>query len=361
MRTRIIVGLLFSAAGTLFLPHAPIATSVGFEPDRGPEVPRAVRTKITPECQRSIDRGMNFLFKAMRVDGFVGTDIGRPPDLGCTAMVGLALLSQGNTPTAGPNRAELQKVLNAVLDMVDRLPEDDFEGRTPTLVQRKIGRNADLFLSTLFLSQILGEASYAEKDVRGALETLVTVICREQGKDGTWGSESWAPVLGTVLGWECLRASSSAGLKVDASAKLAGDALLAGLKQKSATEQGWMHDFYKNASSIRVLYSLNYRHDPVFEECVQRILNTAKQDDRPFVQAGGEEFLAFFLVTECMLQERDESWQAWYPTVRDKLIRIQNGDGSWSGHHCITARTFCTAAALLTLQASNLYMPISNL
>jgi hypothetical protein len=62
-----------------------------------------------------------------------------------------------------------------------------------------------------------------------------------------------------------------------------------------------------------------------------------------------------------MLQERDEAWQAWYPTVRDKLIRIQNADGSWSGHHCITARTFCTAAALMTLQASNLYMPISNL
>jgi len=28
---------------------------------------------------------------------------------------------------------------------------------------------------------------------------------------------------------------------------------------------------------------------------------------------------------------------------------VQNADGSWSGHHCITGRTFCTAAALNVL------------
>jgi hypothetical protein len=47
--------------------------------------------------------------------------------------------------------------------------------------------------------------------------------------------------------------------------------------------------------------------------------------------------------------------------VRDKIIRVQNADGSWTGHHCITARTFCTAAAMLTLQATNLYIPASDL
>jgi hypothetical protein len=43
------------------------------------------------------------------------------------------------------------------------------------------------------------------------------------------------------------------------------------------------------------------------------------------------------------------------------VIRVQNRDGSWSGHHCITARSFCTSAALLTLLAPNLFLPISNL
>jgi len=43
--------------------------------------------------------------------------------------------------------------------------------------------------------------------------------------------------------------------------------------------------------------------------------------------------------------------------MTDNLERIQNRDGSWSGHHCITGRTFCTAAALLVLLADRAPRP----
>jgi hypothetical protein len=95
---------------------------------------------------------------------------------------------------------------------------------------------------------------------------------------------------------------------------------------------------------------------------VNRIIKIAREDPRPFEQAGGEEYLAFYFVTECLLNERrDELWQSWYPTVEKRIVKMQNGDGSWTGYHCITARTFCTAAALLTLQSPNLYLPSSSL
>jgi hypothetical protein len=296
----------------------------------------------------------------MRIDGSVGSDIGKPPDLSCTSMLGLVLLSQGNTPSGGPHSRELQRVLDAVLNMVDSYSESAPASNRQTLVQHKIGRYADVFLATLFLSQVLGEADAADNDVRSSLEKCVAIICRAQGKDGTWGNESWAPVLGTVLGWESLRMSSSAGLRVDASASAAGEALLAKLKATNQQERNWMFDFYKNASSLRVLYSMQYRDDPAFKECVRTLQRIAREDDRPFTHAGGEEFLAFFLVTECLLQDPNPEWRSWYPTVSDKIIGIQNHDGSWSGHHCITDRTFCTAAALLTLQAVNFYIPASD-
>lgn len=356
MQSRPLVALLI-ASFLLLTTHQPQTS--GVEPSKL----TTSHGKITPECRKSIDRGMRWLISAIRADGMVGVDVGQPADLGCTSIVGLALLAQGNTRMAGPHAPELRRVLDGVLNLLERRPEyGDRTTRTTTLVQRKIGYNADLFLAALFLSQSLGESGDAEEDVRVALEKVVAQICRAQGKDGTWGDESWAPVLGTVLGWESLRASSSSGLAIDASAQLAGDALLKKLKTGSRDEQHWMHEFYKNASSIRVLYSLNYRHEPAFKNCVDRILRIARDDDRPFYQAGGEEYLAFFLVTECLLQdEQNETWRSWYPTVRDKIIRVQNSDGSWSGHHCITARTFCTAAALLTLQSQNLYLPASNL
>lgn len=317
--------------------------------------------KLTPACRKSIDRGTRWLLSAQRRDGALGSDIGEKPDLGCTAIGGLTLLAQGNTPQMGPHRDELRHMLDYVLRTVERLSDENDLDRRYTLVRRKIGRNADLFLATLFLSQTLGECQDYEDDVRAALIKLVEIVCRTQREDGTWGDESWAPVLGTVLGWECLRASNSCGLKVEASAKRAGDALFKKLKGQTENRGDWMQDFYKNASSVRVLYSLNYRSDPVFLQCVDRILQVGRTDDRPFVQAGGEEYLAFFLVTECLLQERIPKWQEWYPTVRDKIMRTQNQDGSWTGHHCIKDRTFCTAAALLTLQAPNLYLPISSL
>ncbi len=317
------------------------------------------RSDITPRCQKSIDLGTRWLVDAIHHHG-VGVDQHPPADLSCTAITGLALLSQGNTPRGGKYAREVERLLDIVVQKVVEIPENYRPSQSFTLVKRKIGQNADLFLSALFLSQILGDSGTVEQDVRQALEKLVRLISETQGKDGTWGNESWAPVLGTVLGWESLRASVSCGLKVEASAELAGKALMKNLEAHTEHPQDWMHNFYKEAASIRVLHSLGYRNDPVFEDAVLRIVKLVQEDDRPFVQAGGEEFLAFSLVTESILQNPRESWKPWYPTVRDKLIRVQNKDGSWSGHHCITARTFCTAAALLTLQAPNRCLPLSD-
>lgn len=317
-------------------------------------------TDVTPECRRAIDGGIRWLISVMKSDGSVGPDVNQPPDLACTSIVGLALLAEGNTPRGGPHCSELRRVLHAVLDMLERRPTY-LALEEQTLVQRKIGSHAELFVAALFLSQVYGEAPDDQADIRRALESLVVAISEAQRVDGTWGEDSWAPVLGTVLGWESLRAASSCGLRIEASARLAGEALHKQLGNQREDPRGWMHNFYKTAASIRVLYSLGYRDDPVFRESVEQILHFAKSDSRPFVAAGGEEYLAFFFVTECLLMEPDKAWRAWYPLVSENIVRVQNSDGSWSGHHCITSRTFCTAAALLTLQARNFVLPISEL
>lgn len=321
----------------------------------------SVHARISTRGELAVEQGTQWLLSVMRPNGMVGSDSSQRADLSCTAMVGLTLVSQGNTPLTGPRSKDLARVLDAVLSMVEDVRTGPKRQRDLTLVQRKIGFNADRFLAALFLSQVLGESGDADEDVRLTLEQLVSDICRAQQKDGTWGNESWAPVLGTVLGWESLRAASSCGLTVNASATLAGEALRTHLDKSLGRNDGWMHDFYKNASSIRVLHSMGYRGDPVFKDCVERTLDFARQDDRPFRLAGGEEYLAFFLVTECFLQQPDAKSREWYPVVSEKIIDQQNADGSWSGHHCITDRTFCTAAALLTLQSAHYCLPISNL
>lgn len=321
------------------------------------------RTDNHPDAKtkEAIHRGLGWLISAIQRDGTVGPDLHYAPDLGCTSLVGLALLSEGSTPRGGTYQKESRKILYGVLDLVKYRPLDSKAGDNVSLVQRKIGLNADLFLATLYLTQVYYEAPGHEKEIRTALEKLVKHICQKQGKDGTWGDDSWAPILGTVLGWECLRAASSAGLRIDASEQQVGKALLKKLKQQNSNENNWMHQFYKEAASVRVLYSMNYRDTPEFQECVKKILDTVQNENRVFQSAGGEEYLAFYFVTECMLKEKRPEWQVWYPRVRDQFVRTQNRDGSWKGHHCITDRTFCTAAAVLTLLSPNFTLPTSDL
>ncbi|BBO33900.1 hypothetical protein [Lacipirellula parvula] len=342
-------------------PAAAESTSAKTPPAAGGGLGSFQPVAIEPEGRKAIDKGMKFLLGAMRQDGKIGADVNYPPDLSCTAMLGLALLAEGNTPYGGPHSAELRRVLDAVLNMADALPSGARPHSRTTLVQHKIGLNADRFLAAVFLSEIIGETGEVDGEVHKTLERLVKDISDTQGADGTWGDESWAPVLGTVLGWESLRNSASCGLKVDASAELVGQALLKKLRAKNSSHEGWMHDFYKNASAIRVLYSMGHRDDPLYKQSLERTIFAAQKDERPFKEAGGEEFLAFFLVSECLLQSPDGEGVTWYPLVSKGLIKTQNPDGSWTGHHCITNRTFCTAAALLTLQAPNYCLSISNL
>jgi len=37
--------------------------------------------------------------------------------------------------------------------------------------------------------------------------------------------------------------------------------------------------------------------------------------------------------------------------MNERLAKVQNQDGSWSGHHCITSPSFCTASAISCLTA----------
>jgi len=322
-------------------------------------VPEQGAATLDPKAQKAVDRGFQWLQRAIHWNGTVSTELDLRPDLACTSIVGLALLSEGSTPRVGKYSRESARLLHGVLDLVQvRLLASTTE---ITLVQRKIGRNADLFLAALYLSEVYYEAPGWEREIRGALEKLVERISATQGPDGTWGNESWAPMLGTVLGWESLRSASSAGFRIEASSEAAGKALLAKLNERTEDQQSWMHTFYKEASSLRVLYSLDYRSDPRFEECVARLLDTTEKERQVFAFAGGEEYLAFYLVTECLIQNPRPAWKAWYPQVRDRLVEFQNQDGTWTGHHCITDRTFCTAAALLTLVAPQRQLSISDL
>jgi hypothetical protein len=72
---------------------------------------------------------------------------------------------------------------------------------------------------------------------------------------------------------------------------------------------------------------------------------------RGFGSNGGEEFLSYMLVSESLLAKGGKDFAQWNAAITQLVQGVQNADGSWTGHHCITGRTFCTAAALLVLMS----------
>jgi hypothetical protein len=63
-------------------------------------------------------------------------------------------------------------------------------------------------------------------------------------------------------------------------------------------------------------------------------------------------------IAEGLDAQGGEVWRRWDDRMSQDLYQAQNADGSWSGSHCITGRTFCTAAALLTLMADRAPIPV---
>lgn len=79
---------------------------------------------------------------------------------------------------------------------------------------------------------------------------------------------------------------------------------------------------------------------------------------RGFGNNGGEEFLSYMNISETLLAQGGEAWEKWDRQACETITKVQNEDGSWSGHHCITGRTFCTATALLTMMADRAPLPV---
>jgi len=313
---------------------------------------------MTKESEESVIRGTEFLMQTRHNDGGYGMDIGLRPDYGCTALVGLSLLAQGNTARGGPKMEEVRKITSFLAQAVEK---GDVTRTTGTQIQGKIGHYAHSFFVLLYLSQILGECPDPAPVLKGVTK-LANTVTRAQSVNGDWGGPAWAPILGTVTGWVSLLGAKDAGMEVKASAKKTAEFLIKTMRSKLSQPQrnNWMHTLYKNASGIRVLYAMDMEDEDIAKKAWKDLLLAVTSDNTAFAKAGGEEYLAFHLVTETMLKRGGRDWLMWFPNLRDKIIDVQNRDGSWTGRHCITSRTFCTAAATLVLSAPNRYLPMSQ-
>ncbi|HEV7405736.1 MAG TPA: prenyltransferase/squalene oxidase repeat-containing protein [Chthoniobacteraceae bacterium] len=329
-----------------------------------------------------------------------GAKVEDPADLGNTCVSLMALLRAGETPVAGEHREAAQRAFEFICAQVEAADVDSLWATSvrDSQLQVKIGTYVDTFLTGWALSELKGKVAEGEPEKRRAanLEKVVAKIEKHQKEDGSFGeNRGWAAVLSQGLASKALNTASRSGAKVSPQA-LARDnnqnvtGLISGtggfaaavpatepssagvsLYRESAKLSGLQE---KSRSNLQVRAQVEKLADDPAAPVAKR--NEAKSqlqqfdaDEKAFkdVQAGvatrskqsqfvsgfgnngGEEFLSYLNVGEALKEKGGADWKEWKAKMEKTICGAQNEDGSWAGQHCITGRTFCTSAALLTL------------
>ena len=69
-----------------------------------------------------------------------------------------------------------------------------------------------------------------------------------------------------------------------------------------------------------------------------------------FGSMGGEEFVSYLNISDSLLRSGGKEWSEWNGKIKERLVKLQNQDGTWAGHHCITGRVACTASEVMTIR-----------
>ena len=332
----------------------------------------------------AVDKGARWLASVQGADGGWGQDGGaassaRPGerlessgnDVANTAVAALALLQAGRQ-----YQPQVERALAFILQRIEASPADGLAitDRQGTQIQRKLGPYIDTFLSSMLMSQLDGRASTPALNarVRKALQKTVAKIEKHQQSDGSWNiAGGWAPVLGTSMASRSLFEAQKRGVAVDAAVlesarKYTVSALSAapppvagGVAGGLPAGAGSLAAAPAEAAGV-ALYQSAQALEQLSRTSADRVQNakqiTAIQGrlaDAAFVggfgSMGGEEFFSYLNISDSMKRVGGDGWSKWHANITQKILGLQNSDGTWAGHHCITGRVAMTSAAILNL------------
>ena len=368
-------------------------------------------------------KGIDFIVKQQKPDGswdsgpgaavfedrFLKGGQAAKIDVANTSIAALALLRVGYSPKKGPYSENLRKAINGVLKAVEASDRKSLAVETVkgSQVQRKIGENVDTFMAAILLATARGAMPDVKSEARveKALQKLVDKMEENQKDNGTWQGEGWAPVLSQAMASRAINMAKQAGIAVDGdklenTAKHARESFKqftdGRAKGKGAFDGTAGVDLYGAAAAISALQDAVNTHR-VLKTASQTVLRSAnatakeaneakrqlgqldqhekalrealrvmakKSTDSNFVRGfgsdGGEEFISFALISESLLSNQMKEFSEWDKALVNRLHSTQNATGAWSGKHCITGETFCTATALLTMMADRANRPVGS-
>jgi len=328
------------------------------------------------------------------------------PSVADTCMAALALIRSGTTPAEGPRAKNVAAAVRFVCDEIEQSDDESLyiTDTRGTRVQSKLGPYIDTFMAALLLPEVVDTMPSKQENqrVEKALAKVLKKMEKNQRADGTWSDQGWAATLSqgaAVKAFNRAAQQPAVAKYVDENMrKKAEQQAQAGFDRQSgkfAAKGSAGVELYAASSNLSALSDsvntnqqreaeaqedlANAKDEKTREQAKEKLdrFREAKADrdaaqdaviqrldDKNFIAGfgnnGGEEFLSYMNIGESLVVDGGDKWKSWDKSITENLNRVQNEDGSWSGHHCITGRTFCTSAALLVLMVDRAPFPVSR-
>lgn len=323
----------------------------------------------TPASEEAVRKGLAWLSTRQSPDGHWASG-GYQNDIGITGLCILSYLAAGHQP----GRGRYGLTLNEAADFLVNSAHLDGNYGAPGLI-RAAGQSGPAMyghgFATLSLAEIYGMTR--RKDVKRKLEAAVQLIENTQNQNGdprTDGGWRYEPRIGdadlsvTVVQLLALRAARNAGLRVTQSVI---DRAVAYIKRcNNPRDGGFNYQVTSRQSGPArtggALLSLFMAGEGKSPECQNGLAYlTANPLNRLNEYAYREHYYyALYYITQAMYQAGGAYWRDWYIPIRERLVKAQDPQGSWSLRDGTSEAggSYATAMAVLTLQVPAGLLPI---
>lgn len=340
-------------AAVLALSVAATATAQPVEPGV-----RRLPQHVTPEAEASIERGLAWLARTQGRDGAWRNQagIGGYP-VSMSALAGLAMLAAGNTTTQGPYAPNVDRVTDFLLSCGN----DD-----GLIARREEADGRPMFghgFSLLFLGELYGmtEDADRQRQIHDIITRGVQLTARSQSTLGGWiyepesNSDEGSVTITQLQG---LRSCRNSGIAVP---KETIDRALKYLEISFRSDGGIAYRARLpgpsrppiTAAAICCWYNAGDYDNPMVEKAMRFCRDTIKVNRAGF----GHYFYAHLYYSQAIYLSGDlPMWDDYYPKIRDRLMRLQQPDGSWQGDGVGTV--YGTSTALMILQLPYNRLPI---
>lgn len=321
----------------------------------------------TPQSEAAVNRGLAYLAAHQEPDGHWASG-GYRGDVGITGICLMAFLSAGHQP----GRGRYGLVMNLAVDYIANNVRMDGQYAPVGLIRAPAG-GPPMYghgFALLALSEAYGMTR--RRDLKPKLEAAIKLIEDTQNADGSPvrdGGWRYQPAQGdadlsvTVVQVLALRACRNAGLKVS---QATIDRAIHYMMRLHNSDGGFSYQYAQDRSNPARAgagsLSLMMAGMRGSSECQSalRYLEQHPLDGRNDWPYREHFYYSIYYVTQAMYQAGGDYWRAWYPTVRDRLVRRQTDDGGWPRDDGYTeaGAEYATAMSILVLQVPAGLLPI---